>query len=130
MKFIVDTGPLVALLDRSDPLHDWAVRTLTPLPAPWIVCEAVLTEASLFLGSSEALREAWRVGELVVGLEAEAHRARIAALLTKYPPMDFADACVVMLAELHDPATVVTIDRRDFTRYRIFGRRAIRTIMP
>ena len=130
MNIIVDTGPLVALLDRSDPLHAWAVKTLSPLSAPWLVCEAVLTETSHFLGDSRALRQAWRSGELVVALAAEQHRDRLAALLDKYAPMDFADACVVAMAELHDPATVVTIDRKDFSRYRIFGRRQIRAIMP
>ncbi|MBX7194903.1 MAG: PIN domain-containing protein [Sandaracinaceae bacterium] len=130
MNVIVDTGPLVALLDRSDPLHAWAVRVLTPLPTPWLVCEAVLTEASHFVGESRALRDAWRAGELAVAFEAQAHRDRVVSLLEKYAPMDFADACVVAMAELHDPSVVVTIDRKDFARYRIFGRRQIRAIMP
>jgi predicted nucleic acid-binding protein len=127
---IVDTGPLVALLDRRDPHHAWAERVLSSLPAPWLVCEAVLAEVSHFVGDSKALRDGWVAGDLRVALDAEAHRDRICRLLGKYAPMDFADACVVTMAELHHPAVVVTIDRRDFNRYRIFGRRALRTLMP
>jgi predicted nucleic acid-binding protein len=130
VKLIVDTGPLVALLDRKDPHHRWAVELFEELATPYLVCEAVMTEASHFLGDSAALRAAWRAGELTVALDAERHRDRICALIDKFRPMDFADACVVTMAELHDPATVVTIDRKDFARYRIHGRNALRTLMP
>ena len=130
MKTVLDTGPLVALLDRSDPHHAWAVATFEALAPPFLVCDAVLTEAMHFLGDSEALRAASRAGELVVALESGAHRDRICALMDKYAPMDFADACVVTMAEVHHPATVVTIDRKDFSRYRLFGRNAVRTLMP
>ena len=130
MKLIVDTGPLVALLDRNDRHHRWAVETFEELPIPYLVCDAVLTEASHFLRDSKALRAAWRAGELAIGLDSSKHRDRICALIDKFAPMDFADACVVIMAEVHDPATVVTIDRRDFSRYRIYGRNTIRTIMP
>lgn len=130
MKIVVDTGPLVALLDRSDPHHPWARATFEELAPPYLVCDAVLTEAMHFLGDSSALRAAWSAGELSVALDTEARRARICELMHRYAPMDFADACVVAMAEIHHPATVVTIDRKDFARYRIFGRNTIRTRMP
>lgn len=130
MNLVVDTGPLVALLDRNDPHHRWARALFESLPPPYLVCDAVLTEAMHFLGSTDAIAAAWTAGELVVGLDTQAHRERIAQLLAKYAPMDFADACVVTMAEVHHPATVLTIDRRDFSRYRIFGRTALRTRMP
>jgi predicted nucleic acid-binding protein len=130
VKLIVDTGPLVALLDRKDPYHRWAVETFEELATPYLVCDAVLTEASHLLGDSTALRAAWRADELVIGLDTARHRDRICALIDKYEPMDFADACVVMMAELHHGATVVTVDRKDFSRYRLHGRNAIRTLMP
>jgi predicted nucleic acid-binding protein len=41
----------------------------------------------------------------------------------------FADACLVRLAELHDGASVLTIDQ-DFAAYRKHGRRAIPLIAP
>lgn len=130
MKLIVDTGPLVALLDARDPLHAWAVSVFEELAPPYLTCEAVLTEASHFLGDSKALRAAWRAGELVIHLDSGKHRDRICTLIDRYQPMDFADACLVAMAELHHPATVITIDRKDFSRYRIRGRNALRTVMP
>lgn len=130
MKIVVDTGPLVALLDRKDPHHRWAVETFESLTTPYLVCDAVLTETAHFIGDSRALRAAWRAGEIVIGLDSGKHRDRICQLIDKYAPMDFADACVVTMAEIHHPATVVTIDRKDFARYRIFGRSAIRALMP
>ena len=130
MKLVVDTGPLVALLDRRDPLHEWAREVFEQLEPPFLTCEAVLTEASHFLGDSAALRAAWKAGELVVGLEAQRHRDRICQLIDKYRPMDFADACLVTLAEQQHPALVVTIDRADFTRYRIHGRTALKLLLP
>ncbi len=33
---VVDTGPLVALLDRREKHHSWAARQLQTLPLPWI----------------------------------------------------------------------------------------------
>ncbi|MFZ5469140.1 MAG: type II toxin-antitoxin system VapC family toxin [Myxococcota bacterium] len=130
MKLIVDTGPLVALLDRRDPLHAWAQETFEELAPPYLTCDAVLTEASHFLGDSTALRAAWLAGELVVEFDSRKHRERICALMERYQPMDFADACIVVMAELHHSASIITIDRKDFSRYRIHGRNALRTVMP
>lgn len=130
MKIIVDTGPLVALLNRRDGYHRWAREVFEQLEPPFLVCDAVLTEASHFLGDSKALREAWLADELQVSFDSAANRSRICQLIQKYRPMDFADACLVVMAELHEPATVVTIDRRDFSRYRVRGRYAIPLILP
>ena len=44
-------------------------------------------------------------------------------------PMSLADACLVRAAELHDTASVLTIDE-DFPVYRKHGRREIPPIAP
>jgi predicted nucleic acid-binding protein len=46
---IVDTGPLVALLDSREPHHAWARETLRSLQTPLHTCEAVLSEACFLL---------------------------------------------------------------------------------
>jgi len=46
---IVDTGPLVAFLDRRERHHTWAVEQMRELNAPLFVCEPVLTEAMFLL---------------------------------------------------------------------------------
>lgn len=50
-------------------------------------------------------------GELIVDFDSEKHRERICELIERYAPMEFADACLFVMAEVHHPATVVTIDR-------------------
>ena len=42
---IVDTGPLVAFLDRADRHHRWVADPLEELDPPLLVCEPVLAEA-------------------------------------------------------------------------------------
>jgi hypothetical protein len=42
---LLDTGPLVAFLDRGDKHHAWAVEQMSWLPAPLRTCEAVIAEA-------------------------------------------------------------------------------------
>jgi hypothetical protein len=42
---IVDTGPLVAFLDRAEQHHLWVVDRIQELDTPLLVCEPVLAEA-------------------------------------------------------------------------------------
>ena len=54
----VDTGALVALLDRSDEWHKWAVGVFKSLRPPLFTCEAVFAEAWHLLGESGPSRGA------------------------------------------------------------------------
>jgi predicted nucleic acid-binding protein len=42
---LLDTGPLVALLDRRDRYHSWMVEHWADVEVPLLTCEAVLSEA-------------------------------------------------------------------------------------
>jgi hypothetical protein len=44
--------------------------------------------------------------------------------------MQFADACLVRLAELHPAASVLTTDTRDFSIYRRNGKERLQLIAP
>jgi uncharacterized protein len=46
---IVDTGPLVAFLDRAEQHHRWVVEQLQEMVPPLLVCEPVLAEAMYLL---------------------------------------------------------------------------------
>lgn len=46
---ILDTGPVVAALDRNDPFHSWASEHLRISSAAFLTCEAVMTEAMFLL---------------------------------------------------------------------------------
>jgi predicted nucleic acid-binding protein len=48
---LVDTGPLVALLDDGDALHARALKELAAAPKPRLLCPPVMTEAIHLLGS-------------------------------------------------------------------------------
>src|SRR3954471_23415136 len=93
-----------------------------------IICEAVLAEAC-HLAAKDGIAPA-KILQLVEEnsltlLSLAQEVSPIRNLLTRYADlqMDFADACVVRLAELHPTAMVCTIDR-DFPFYRRNGREA------
>lgn len=132
---LADTGALVALLDRSDALHGWAMDVFKTLRPPLLVCEAVLAEAWHLLEeappSHQALARLHREGLIRVAFDFETEATAVWRLLRKYAdlPMDFADACLVRMAEVHPLAQVWTADS-DFRVYRLNGRQAIPLIFP
>lgn len=55
----------------------------------------------------------------------------VRTLLARYGTrMDYADACLVRLAELHRERVIVTTDAEDFRIYRRFGRQALSLSVP
>ena len=130
---LVDTGPLVALFDPSDADHERCKRALAQLRQKRRVTSlAVLTEAVYLLGFSPRAQQAVlafvAAGAVEVAEFGPGHVSRAAALMQRYEslPMDFADATLVVLAEDMQTTSVFTLDRRDFSVYRV-KRRAFRT---
>lgn len=134
MTTLLDTGPLVALLDVRDRHHRWATTQLAGLAGPFLTCEAVVAETSqLLIAHSAAF---WRVlammrdGSLEIARHLPEESLALEDLLRRYAPrMDFADACMVRLSELHPRAKLVTLDS-DFTFYRRHGRERISLLAP
>ena len=132
---IADTGALVALLDRSDQHHEWAVQCFKNLRPPLLTCESVLTEAWHLLGHAEISRrvlvEMCRAGVVKVAFDLNSELPRVLKLLEKYAdtPMDFADACLVQFLESISEARVWTVDS-DFVVYRRSNRTVIKTLAP
>jgi hypothetical protein len=58
---LLDTGFIVALLDRSENFHKTCAQTVREVEAPLVTCEAVITESCFLLrnlsGASEAVIE-------------------------------------------------------------------------
>ena len=134
-RVLLDTGPLVAYLNRTDRHHVWAVERWSALFDPLWTCEAVLSEAVFLLqsegvGAEPILRLLER---RIVRLEfvLNDHRADVSRLLRKYAdrPMSTADACLVRMAEVTDACQVFTTDR-DFLVYRRKGRHVIPLLAP
>ncbi|MCH7976461.1 MAG: PIN domain-containing protein [Bacteroidetes bacterium] len=132
---ILDTGPLVALFNPRDQYHEWSLEQTRGMTSPLVTCEAVLTEAYHLLGrvpsAQTAMRQWIGLGRVVTPLRLDEQVEEVMLLLETYADqeMDFADACVVRLAELLR-LPVFTIDVQDFLVYRIHRREAIPLIMP
>jgi uncharacterized protein len=126
---LLDTGPLVAFLDRSERNHERCLAFMREFKGTLFSTEAVLTEAVYLLGPSffnqkPALDFIMLGGAELVPLSPSLLK-RSAALMAKYAdsPMDFADATLVALAEELGIADIVTLDRTDFSIYRIGSRK-------
>jgi predicted nucleic acid-binding protein len=126
---LLDTGPLVALLDRSEPAHDEVKSVMAGLRGLRLVTTgAVITEAFYFLsdvrnGSDSLVSVLVASGmEVRDAFSAEALNATV-RLMSKYAdvPMDFPDATLVWTAEMAGADAILTLDRRGFSSFR-FGR--------
>lgn len=122
---LLDTGPLVAVLDVRDQWHVRCAAVWPELISRCVTSEAVVTEACHLVhrggGPAHApLDFLLHAAIPILGLEPAAHR-RAAALMVQYEavPMDYADAALVALAEALDATTVFTTDRRGFSAYRL-----------
>jgi predicted nucleic acid-binding protein len=134
-RVIVDTGPIVALLNRTDRHHTWTRTVLDAVEPPMFTCEAVLSEACFLLrrinGGQDAVLELVARGILSVTFSVTAELKPVRKLMKRYSsvPMSFADACLVRMSELDPRATVVALDS-DFKIYRRNVRQAIPVLLP
>jgi predicted nucleic acid-binding protein len=134
-RVIVDTGPLVALLNARDSYHEWARETLGHLRPPLWTCEPVLAEAAYLVrrltGGPQAVLDLVARGVVQVDFRVDADLLALRTLLSKYAsvPMSLADACLVRMTEIGPRSEVLTLDS-DFKVYRRSGRLAIPLISP
>jgi predicted nucleic acid-binding protein len=132
---LVDTGPLVAFLNRRDRFHDWTAAQWNQIAAPMLTCEAVVSEACFLLSGiksgSDRVMQLIQREILMLSLQLDKHIEPVKRLLLKYQsvPMSLADACLVRMSELHSNSHVFTLDS-DFNLYRKSGRQVIPSIMP
>ena len=132
---LIDTGPLVALLNRRDRYHQWTIEQWADVTLPLLTCEPVLAEACFLVralpGGSAAVLELVGRGALKVAYSVEPDVETLARLMSRYAnvPMSLADACLVRMVEQHPASSVLTLDR-DFRVYRAHGRRVIPAVMP
>jgi predicted nucleic acid-binding protein len=130
IEAIIDTGPLVGALDRDDQWHGWAAKAFAKIRQPALTCDAVISEACFLLrGTPDSRGKIFALIErgilrIVPVLPDESPAVR--TLLARYgQKMDYADACLVRLAELHPHHAIVTTDTADFRIYRRFGKQPL-----
>lgn len=132
---LVDTGPLVALLDRRDRYHGWVRDMLDAVRPPLLTCEPVVTEAFFVLqrlsGGREAVLDLLTKQIVACEFRLQTEIASIRSLMRKFAdvPMSLADACLVRMTELDARSAILTLDS-DFRVYRRNRRQTVPTIMP
>jgi predicted nucleic acid-binding protein len=131
---LIDTGALLALLDRDDAWHERCRTAFQELRYPLATTSAVLAELFHLLGPNPAtVASAWRLirsGAITVLPMSDEDTPHLERLMHQYAdrPLDLADATLVRLAERESLATVFTIDRDDFETYRIRGKTRFRIV--
>ena len=123
--WLLDTGPLVAYLDASEPRHQEVAVRIDGFSGKLLTTSAVIGEAMYFLAAArrgpQLLAEFVAASDLLIyDFSGAADLAEAARRMEKYAsvPMDFADATLVLLAERLGVFDLLTLDRRGFTVYR------------
>jgi uncharacterized protein len=134
---LIDTGVMVALVDKKSRGHQECLQAFASLSLPPITTWACLTEAFYLIGKLSG----WPGQKTLLALltekairiysPSESEIIRISELMKQYHdnPMDFADASLVALAEQSDIRQILTLDR-DFYRYQIYNKEGFDVIRP
>ena len=132
---LIDTGAILALVDRSDAEHEPCVEAYNRNRLPWLTTEAVLTEAFHLvqrnLGDDRAIWTLLLSGAIRISPIVNEELPAIHILMAQYAdcPMDFADATLVHLAARERISLILTVDHDDFETYRLPGRKKF-TVLP
>lgn len=132
---LLDTGPLVAALSRNDHAHTWAKSQFAALPAPFLTCEPVISEACFLLrqqqGGASGVLALIECGALRLGMSLAEEAPAVRKLFDRYHnvPASLADVCLVRMAEIYDRCLVLSLDS-DFHIYRRHGRKTIPLLTP
>ena len=124
-RTLVDSNFLAALAVKRDPLHRWAVGLLARAAGPWLTCEACLSEAVFLIGEELGMKEVLKLYDKVEHglIECERivpdHLDAVIVESGRYHGrmVDFADAALMVLSDLHPALPIVTADRNDFAVY-------------
>jgi len=136
-RALVDAGAVVALVNRTDRNHLQAVEWFRRFRGELLTTEAVITETAYVLAASAAHQRAalvWFERARAAGLlrvEPVADYEALARIMTQYAslPCDYADASLIALAERTGITAIATIDQRDFSVYRLQGRKRFRILL-
>lgn len=135
MLVMMDTGPWVALIDRSEERHEECVQWLRDFRGNIFSSEAVLTEVLYLLNFSSRARSAALdfvlSGAIILVPPSLESLKRVKRLMEKYKdiPMDYADATLVSIAEDLSITEVATFDVKDFGIYRLSSKQPF-VILP
>jgi len=133
-NIIIDTGPIVALLNRKDKHHDRVLAFTKNYYGGFVTTWAVITEAMHLLRQSIQaqlnLLEWIRRGGIEILQIEKSDITRMITLTKKYSdlPMDLADCSLIILAEKLNIKDIISIDS-DYDIYRTLKREALRNLL-
>ncbi|MFM9972541.1 MAG: type II toxin-antitoxin system VapC family toxin [Burkholderiales bacterium] len=133
-SILADTGPLVALFKKEDRHHKAAVRWAEANRVRLLTTWPVVTEACHFLALSgrRGLFQFIERGGITVADIGMADLKGFTEVMSRYSDrsVDLADASLVLLAERLGNNEIITIDRTDFSVYRLGRNRHFEIIFP
>ena len=134
MSILLDTGPLVAVLRKDDAWHQACIDQFKQLNPPLITCWPVLTEAAWLLRRTPSAVQSllsfhtkglYRIAPL------DWHcPVWIAEFFQRFNDREpqLADAVLMYLAERDKIDAIFTLDRRDFSVYRLNNGQALKLL--
>jgi predicted nucleic acid-binding protein len=131
---LLDSGVIVALLDRRERYHEQCVRVLEEMEQPLATCEAVLSESCFLLKkiprASDRIMANVKEGIFQIPFQLTRSTLPVQEILRKYRdlPVSFADACLVQIADELDTGDILTLDS-DFIHFRWRKTRAFRMLI-
>ena len=91
-RVIVDTGPLVAFMDRGEPFHDWSVAQLEQVRGSVVSCEPVIAETDYIVrsrgGNPSGLYDRIADGTIDVSFSLAREVQAVAKLLQRFADRD------------------------------------------
>lgn len=132
---LIDTGVIFALFDRNERAHTRCVAALQDLNRPFVTCEPVINESCYLLRRSSSAVDALLAniasGFFEIRFDLSQSVEHVRKILAKYrdTPADFADACLIHMADQLDTADILTLDG-DFKHYRWRRNRAFHLLIP
>ena len=126
MALVLDTGPILALLDADDPAHLRCAALLDEIHEPIVVVAPTLVEVDYWI-RRRLQPEVWSIfiEDIVAGayhLEylVSEDLLRVAELEADYSDLDLGmvDAAVIAICERMDEEKVATLDQRHFRAVR------------
>ena len=132
---LLDTGVIVALLDRSERHHVCCASAIEGLERPLVSCEAVIAESCYLLrrlpGAAETILQNIERRAFQIPFQLSRSTTPVRSILRKYRnlPADFADACLIHLADDLNTGDILTLDS-DFRSYRWRRNRPFNLLVP
>jgi predicted nucleic acid-binding protein len=132
---LIDTGVIFALFDQDEWAHERCVRAMERIHRPIVTCEEVINESCYLLrrrrDAVDAVLANVETGLFGIPLQISHSTRQIREIYRKYQdtPCDFADACLIHMADTLNTPDILTLDS-DFKHYRWRRNRSFRMLVP